>query len=151
MISQKSRYALKALLALSRHYTADQRPVLVSDIVAVDRLPRKFLESILLSLKNEGILVSKKGKGGGFTLSRPPAEISVGDVVRAVDGPIALLSCVSDAKTRCEGCRTDRDCAIRQLFLEGSERTATLFDSTSLDALKTAHEKLNSPAEMYFI
>src|ERR1700688_1219336 len=93
MLSHKSKYALKAMIALSHEY--GRGPLLISEIAEREKIPRRFLELILLELKNQGVLRSKKGKGGGYALSKPPGQISVGHVLRMLEGPIALLPCVS--------------------------------------------------------
>lgn len=85
MISQKTRYGLKAVIALAKNPSAD--PVLITDLAKKERLPQKFLEAILLELKKQGILTSKKGKGGGYALAMAPAEIKVGAIIRALEGP----------------------------------------------------------------
>ena len=136
MLSHKAKYALKALLVLAQEY--GQGPILISDIANRENVPRKFLELILLELKNNGLLQSKKGKGGGYSLARPPELIHVGDVLRVVDGPIALLPCVSkSAYTRCEECRDERTCGIRLVMKDVRDATSQILDATSLaDLLK---------------
>jgi Rrf2 family protein len=136
MLSKKSKYALKALMVLSKEY--GQGPVLISDIAQREEIPRKFLELILLELKNHGILQSRKGKGGGYFLGRPPHQISLGHVIRMLDGPIAPLPCVSrTAYMRCRECRDERTCAIRMVMKEVRDATAKILDSTTLaDMLK---------------
>src|SRR5580765_5468085 len=111
-LSRKARYALRALYALA----ADEGggPVLIADLAERERIPRKFLEAILLELKNAGILQSKKGKGGGYTLGRAPEQITIGQVVRTIDGPLAPVPCVSEkAYARCEGCADEASCGTR--------------------------------------
>lgn len=131
MLSHKAKYALKALTVLAKEY--GQGPVLISDIAQREAVPRKFLELILLELKNHGLLQSKKGKGGGYTLARPPQNIHVGEVLRVIDGPIALLPCVSKtAYTRCEECRDERTCGVRLVMKEVRDTTARILDATSL-------------------
>jgi Rrf2 family protein len=93
MLTHKSKYAMKVLLVLAKEF--GQGPVLISEVSRREGIPRKFLELILLELKNEGLLGSKKGKGGGYFLAQPPRTIHVGDVLRALDGPIAMTSCLS--------------------------------------------------------
>ena len=102
MLSMKAKYGLRALTILAQAVWPG--PVLIADLATKERIPRKFLELILLDLKKKGILRSKKGKGGGYHLSRPPADVSVGELIRALDGPLALLPCVSQtAYRRCDG------------------------------------------------
>jgi Rrf2 family protein len=136
MLSKKTKYALKALMVLSKEY--GQGPVLISDLAQREDIPRKFLELILLELKNQGILQSKKGKGGGYFLGRPPHQVSVGQVMRVLDGPIAPLPCVSrTAYMRCRECRDERTCGIRMVMKEVRDATAKILDSTTLaDMLK---------------
>jgi Rrf2 family protein len=136
MLSHKAKYALKALLVLAQEY--GQGPILISEIADRETVPRKFLELILLELKNNGLLQSKKGKGGGYALARPPELIHVGDILRVVDGPIALLPCVSkSAYTRCEECRDERSCGIRLVMKDVRDATSQILDATSLaDLLK---------------
>jgi Rrf2 family protein len=136
MLSHKAKYALKALLVLAQEY--GQGPILISEIADRETVPRKFLELILLELKNNGLLRSKKGKGGGYALARPPELIHVGDILRVVDGPIALLPCVSkSAYTRCEECRDERTCGIRLVMKDVRDATSQILDATSLaDLLK---------------
>jgi Rrf2 family protein len=131
MLTHKSKYALKALLVLTKEF--GQGPVLISEIAWREEIPRKFLELILLELKNEGLLRSKKGKGGGYFLARPPHTIHVGDVLRALDGPIALTSCVSQTGyRRCEECIDERTCGVRLVMKEVRDATAKILDATSL-------------------
>src|ERR1700759_1268319 len=108
-VSMKARYALRALYALAAD---DARaPTLIADLAERERIPRKFLEAILLELRNAGILQSKKGKGGGYALARPPAEITIGQIMRAIDGPLAPVSCVSErAYTPCAECPSEETC-----------------------------------------
>jgi Rrf2 family protein len=131
MLSKKAKHALKAMRVLAGRY--GEGPILISDIAAPDSLPRKFLELILLELKNQGLLQSRKGKGGGYALGRPPDMITVGQVVRIIDGPIAPLPCVSrTAYQRCDECVDERTCAIRLVMKDVREATAKILDSTTL-------------------
>src|SRR3954470_25067694 len=98
MLSMKAKYGLRATSVLAREY--GRGPVLIADLAEKERIPRKFLELILLELKKKGLLLSKTGKGGGYTLSRPPEMISIGELIRTLDGPIALLPCVSQTAYR---------------------------------------------------
>jgi len=131
MLSKKAKYALKALLIMADEY--GKGPILISNIAARDGIPRKFLELILLELKNQGILQSKKGKGGGYCLNRPASSIMVGHIVRLIDGPLAPLPCVSKtAYRKCDECHDERTCGIRIIMREVREATARILDSTSL-------------------
>ncbi|MGH7933555.1 MAG: RrF2 family transcriptional regulator [Candidatus Binataceae bacterium] len=136
MLSRKSKYALKALTVLAKEY--GQGPILISDMAQREEIPRKFLEIILLELRNAGILQSKKGKGGGYSLGHPPQHITLGHVIRVLDGPLAPLPCVSrTAYVRCRECRDERTCGIRMVMKEVRDATAQILDSTTLaDILK---------------
>jgi Rrf2 family protein len=119
------------MVILAQRY--GQGPILISDVAAPEKMPRKFLELILLELKNHGLLQSKKGKGGGYFLAKPPQMITVGQVVRIIDGPIAPLPCVSrTAYMRCEECADERTCAIRMVMKDVREATAKILDSVTL-------------------
>ncbi len=140
-ISKKSKYALRALLVLAKRYR--QGPVLIADLAQQERIPKKFLESILLELKNKGILGSKKGKGGGYFLGRDPAAISLGDVIRALDGPLAPVSCVSQtAYQRCSECRDEPTCSIRAVMRDVREAIELVLERESLMDMLNREKKL---------
>jgi Rrf2 family protein len=136
MLCNKTKYALKALQVLAKEY--GQGPVLISEIARRENIPAKFLELILLELKNRGILQSKKGKGGGYFLVRSPQSVTVGQIVRLMEGPLALLPCVSRTSyMRCRECRDERTCGIRIVLKDVRDATARILDSTTLaDVLK---------------
>ena len=131
MLSKKTKYALKALQYLAR--AKDRGPVLIAEIASNEGIPQKFLEAILLELKKEGFLESRKGKGGGYFLGRPAESITLGAVVRKMEGPLALLPCVSQtAYRRCDECHDERTCGIRMIMKDVRDRTAEILDRTSL-------------------
>lgn len=131
MISKKTKYALKALIYLARQQ--DKGPILIADLAREERIPKKFLELILLALKNSGVLQSKKGKGGGYYLARPPREISMGKVIRILEGPLAPVPCVSEtAYARCEECDDEWSCGIRLVMKDVRDAMAQILDSASL-------------------
>jgi Rrf2 family protein len=131
MLSHKSKYALKAAIALAREF--GQGPVLISDIAQRERIPRKFLELILLELRHSGILQSRKGKGGGYFLAREPASVTLGEILRVVEGSLAPMRCVSKtAYLRCSECRDENSCGIRMVMKEVRDATARIVDSTTL-------------------
>jgi len=131
MLSMKAKYGLRALSMLAKEY--GKGPVLILDLAKQERIPHKFLELILLELKKKGILQSKKGKGGGYLLIRPPSAISMGELIRALDGPLALLPCVSQtAYSRCDECPDEKTCGIRSVIKEVRDSTARILDGTSL-------------------
>jgi len=134
MISKKSKYALNALVHLARKY--GEGPVLISTISDEEKIPQKFLETILLELKNAGILSSKKGKGGGYYLREAPENVNIAQVLRVFDGAIALLTCVTYKHyERCEECIDEETCSIRQAFQEVRDESVRIFKSYSLKSL----------------
>jgi Rrf2 family protein len=140
MISKKTKYALKALIYLAREY--DRGPILISDLAREERIPKKFLELILLTLKNNGVLQSRKGKGGGYYLGKPPREISMGNAIRMMEGPLAPVPCVSEtAYARCQECADERTCGIRQVMKDVRDAMAGILDGTSLADLLEREEK----------
>jgi Rrf2 family protein len=133
MLTRKGKYGLKAMIALAK---ADHgAPVLIGDLAEQEAIPKKFLENILLALKHRGLVHSRKGPGGGYQLGRAPEQISVGDIIRALDGPLALVSCVSQtAYSPCEECVSEKDCAVRRIFQQVRDQTAKILDGTTLKA-----------------
>src|SRR6266516_2595497 len=116
MLSKKSQYAFRALTLLTEKYKGG--PILISEIAKKKRIPLKFLENILLELKKAGILDSKKGKGGGYFLAKDPHKILLADVLRLVDGPIALLPCVSlHFYEKCKNC-DEKNCGLNRVMIE---------------------------------
>lgn len=131
MISQRAKYAFRALGLLARAEVG--MPVQIPEIAERQKIPKKFLEQILLELKRAGILESRRGKQGGYLLARPASEISYGEVLRLVDGPVALLPCLSLIAYRpCEDCDGEKDCEIRRVFARVADETRAVLLSTSL-------------------
>jgi Rrf2 family protein len=134
MISKKSKYALNALLHLAKKH--DKGPVLISTIAEEEKIPQKYLESILLDLKNEGLLSSKKGKGGGYYLRVLPETVDLAKILRVFDGAIALLPCVTfKYYERCEECKDETTCSIREAFEEVRNKTVSIFKNHTLQTL----------------
>ena len=132
MLSKKAKYAINALVYLG--HREESGPILISQISDEENIPQKFLEAILLTLKKEGILDSKKGRGGGYFLSKPTSEINMAEIIRIFDGPIALLPCVThDYYKRCEECKDEASCGIRKVFLELRNITVEHLKVSSLD------------------
>jgi Rrf2 family protein len=130
----KSKYGLKALLALAEE--PGRGPVQASELAEKQGLPKKFLEAILLELKRHGFLQSKKGRGGGYVLSRKPGDITVGQVIRVLEGPLALTPCVSQtAYVRCVECLDEQTCGVRLAMKEVRDATAHILDNTTLAGL----------------
>jgi Rrf2 family protein len=140
MLSKKAKYAIKALLALADHDR--EEPVRIADLARDEQIPAKFLELILLDLRNQGILQSRKGKGGGYLLARDPADIFVGQIVRMFDGPLAPVPCASQTGyVRCADCRNEDVCGVRLAMREVRDATAKILDGTSIAALRRQVER----------
>ena len=132
MLSFKARYALRALVELAR---ADGEQLTAADLATRADAPRKFLEAILLSLSRAGIVASRRGKFGGYVLARPPESISFAQVIRIIDGPLALAPCVSrTAFRKCDDCPDLATCSLREALLRARDATAQVLDSYSLAA-----------------
>lgn len=130
MISQKAKYALRALVALAH---AESGSMMIGQIAARQRIPRKFLEQILLELKRDGIVASRRGKLGGYGLLEAADKITFGRVLRLIDGPIAPLPCLSRiAYRRCADCADESSCEIRRVFFKVAESARAVLDQTTL-------------------
>ena len=137
MISQKAKYALRALVVLCRAQQGGT-PQMISDIARSQAIPKKFLEQILLELKRHGVVVSRRGRQGGYVLLRAPENVTFGEILRLIDGPIAPLPCLSKiAYRRCADCADEGTCEIRHVFARVAEATREVLDRTTLaDAVK---------------
>ena len=130
MLSKKAQYAIKALSYLSERY--EQGPVLIGEISEKQQIPLKFLERILLDLNKAGVLSSKKGKGGGYFLAGPPESVSLARVIRIVDGPIALLPCVSlHFYQKCEAC-DEQKCRLNVVFADVRDAVLSVLENRTL-------------------
>lgn len=131
MLSKKTKYGLKALIYIAKH--SGSEPVLISEISESERIPKKFLEAILLDLKKFGILGSKKGKGGGYYLLKDPKEITAATLLRVLDGPLAMLPCVSlNYYEKCEDCPNEDVCSLNKFLAEVRDNTLSLLQQKSL-------------------
>ena len=134
MLSKTSQYALKALSYLVEKQ--NEGPILISEIAEKKKIPLKFLENILLELKKAKILDSKKGKGGGYFFSKNPQDISLARIIRLVNGPIALLPCVSlNFYEKCTNCTEDH-CSLHDVLIEVRDATLAILEKKSLLELK---------------
>mgnify|MGYP000994381757 FL=1 len=125
MLSKKTKYAINALVYLAQKPAKE--PVLISEIASHENIPKKFLETILLDLRNAGILNSKKGKGGGYYLIKHPSEVNLAEIVRYFDGAIGLLPCVTHKYyEKCEECEDEVTCRIRHAFMAIRNETVKL-------------------------
>jgi Rrf2 family protein len=133
MLSKKSQYAFKALTYLTERF--NDGPVLISEIARKKKIPLKFLENILLELKKAGILDSKKGKGGGYFLNKSPEKIKVATVIRLINGPIAMLPCVSlYFYERCKNCN-EKHCGLHDMMIEVRDATLNIVENRTLKDL----------------
>ncbi len=141
MLTSKAKYALRAMIDLAAQTGAGpRRPYFIGDIATRQDIPRRFLENILLELRKHGLVVSHRGKAGGYALSRAPDLITFADVIRAIDGPLALTPCTSrTAYQRCEDCRDEATCAMRKTLIKVRDASATILEGTTLaDAASSA-------------
>jgi len=141
MLSNKTKYAIKALVSLARN----KEPMTIMEIAEQERIPKKFLEAILLELKKQGILGSKIGIGGGYYLLKKADEIELTQVLRASGGPIALLPCVSlNFYERCEDCVDEATCSLRDTVLQVRNATLKIFAETTLKDMVEREKKLKA-------
>lgn len=144
MLSKRAKYALKALLALTEHQ--GDEPVRIADLAARERIPPKFLELILLDLRNQGLVQSRKGKRGGYLLARDPSRIPVGQVVRLFDGPLAPVPCASQTGyVRCDDCADEAACGVRLAMKDVRDATARILDKMSLATLARRESAAATP------
>ena len=131
MLSKKTKYGIKALVYLARQ--ENRNPVQISVISKSENISRKFLESILLTLRKDGILGSKKGKSGGYYLLKDPKEIPMTNIMRLLEGPIAMVPCVSlNFYEKCDDCPDENTCAVHNVMLKVRDNTLEIFRKTSL-------------------
>ena len=136
MLSKKTKYGIKALTFLAKQ--TDQKPIRIATISESENISLKFLESILLTLRKNGMLGSKKGQNGGYYLIKPPEEIKLTEIMRILEGPIAMVSCVSlNFYERCDDCPDEDHCAVHNLMIQVRDNTLEVFRNTSLADLAT--------------
>lgn len=131
MLSKKTKYAIRALIALGESF--EKQSLNISTIAEEQKIPKKFLEQILLEMRNAGFLYSKKGAGGGYSLLKDPKEINLVQVIRLTGGPISQLPCVSlNFYQKCEECKNEETCGIRDAFLNVRDATLKVLSETSI-------------------
>lgn len=131
MLSKKTKYGLKALTYLASQ--SKRQPVQISEIASHENISQKFLESILLTLRNTGFLGSKKGKGGGYYLLKDPGEIPMTTVIRVLEGPIAMVPCVSlNFYEKCDDCPDENKCAVHKLMLQVRDSVLEVYRNNTL-------------------
>jgi len=141
MLSKKAQYSILALVKLAREY--NNGPLLISSISQTEKIPKKFLESILFDLKQLGVLASKTGKGGGYFLIRKPEEINLADIIRHIDGAIALIPCVTYKYYQpCQHCKDELTCGIRSVIKDIRDETVNLLKKITLADIILREEQL---------
>ncbi len=131
MISKKAKYALKALKVLAESF--EKGPLLISHIAESEKIPKKFLEAILLELRNHGLLQSQKGKGGGYYLRQDPSKITFAKVIRVIDGPIAPALCVSlHFYGKCDDCADEETCTLRNILADWRDANLAVLENKTI-------------------
>jgi Rrf2 family protein len=144
MLSDTARYAMRAMMALAERHP---RPAAIAEVAEAISAPRKYLEAVMLGLKRDGLLLSSRGRAGGYALARPATEISVADIIRSVDGPLALTPCASRTRFEaCENCVDVSACSIRVILLEGRDALAEVLERRTLADLIQAPDLSILPA-----
>lgn len=145
-ISTKGRYGMRAMLDLAVNYA--QSPILLKDVARRQEISLKYLDRICSSLKAAGLLKSSRGSKGGFTLSRPPDEITLKEIVEVLEGPLVLVGCTSDKKF----CKRIGSCVTRDIWYELSRAMEAVLGSKTLeDLVKRERKKRKSTGSMYYI
>ncbi len=135
MLTMKGKYGLKAMVHLAG--CKPGQPELVNFIATENAISKKFLDAILGELRVAGLVKSKKGKGGGYVLAKPPTEISVGEIIRVLDGPLAPIDCASkNYYRRCMDCTSEEQCTVRRMMLEVRDAIARVLDKRSLAEMR---------------
>jgi Rrf2 family protein len=135
MLTNKGKYGLKAMVHLAGLDAGGRAQV--QDIADANSIPKKFLDQILSALRNAGLVFSKKGKGGGYALARPARQITVGQIIRALDGPLAPIPCASVTAYRaCDDCGDERACAVRLVMVKARNAISEVLDNVSLAEMR---------------
>lgn len=133
MITQKMKYALKALIVLGDEWLAGGQPLRIEEVARRSGTPKRFLEHILIDIRNTGVVGSIRGRNGGYMLLRDPRQVALTELLRAIDGPIAPLPCLSrGAYQRCDDCEDEESCRLRRVFAEVFWSYLILLDSLTL-------------------
>jgi Rrf2 family protein len=152
MISQKTKYAIKALITLAEEQAAGGSSLRIEEIANRSNTPKRFLEHILIDIRNAGVIGSRRGRDGGYTLIKSPESISVSDVLRMIDGPIAPLPCLSRrAYQRCDDCDNEATCKIRKVFGDLYAAYLLMVESLTLADLLRDDSLLGSTPELDII
>jgi len=147
-LSKRGEYGLRAMMVLAMPGPDGKPPIVqIREIAEREQMPAKFLEQILLALKNAGMLHSKMGVGGGYHLARPAAEISLGQIVRVLDGPLAPVKCVSQMAYEPCACPDEATCGLRLVMGEVRDAISDLLDKTSLADVAKRVQKAHAHTE----
>jgi len=139
VLTKKGKYGLKAMAHLARFPPG--LPVPVLEIASKQQIPKKFLDAILSELRNAGLVNSKMGKGGGYMLARAASQISVGEIIRVIDGPLAPLPCASKTRyQRCDDCLDETKCAVRLVMLDAQRALSQVLDGCTLTQMRAMAE-----------
>jgi Rrf2 family protein len=149
MLSKKTKYALQAMIGLAK--ATPGKPVLTAYLAETEGIPKKFLELILLDLKSLGVVQSRQGKQGGYLLRRPLNKITLGEIVRGIEGPLALLPCVSQsAYERCAECPDENACGLRLVMKDVRDATSKILDNTTLADVQERVAKAHGGSDLMF-
>jgi Rrf2 family protein len=130
MLSMKAKYAIKALMILAKEHGKTVQTRLLAEESSI---PLKFLEAIMVELKSHGLVNSKRGSAGGHTLAKSPEDITIGDIMRIIDGPLAPVRCASlTAYRKCDDCTDEASCAIRHIMLDVREAMSKVLDKRTI-------------------
>jgi Rrf2 family protein len=150
VLTKKGKYGLKAMVHLAQ--SPPGRPVPVMEISEKQSIPKKFLDAILCELRNSGFVHSKMGKGGGYSLARPASDITVGELVRAIDGPLAPVHCASKTRyRRCDDCFDENTCAVRRIMQQAQQALSDVLDHCSLEEMRDRARQEAAEALFYDI
>lgn len=141
-LSQKCQYAIRAILELAKHH--GEGPVAISQIAASQAIPQRFLENILNELRPTGLIESRRGIQGGYFLTRDPATISVGEIIRLVEGPLDPVKCIGDRNGPC--CPLKNDCSLFHLWTRAKEAVEAVYDNANFQELVAEEKELNRAA-----
>ena len=141
-LSVRGEYALRALLVLARDYQEDDSVVRIQEVSERQNIPKRFLEQILNDLKSAGIVESKRGVAGGYRLRRPPERVTLAEIIRHIEGPLAPVSCVSEKFYEKCSCPDESRCAIRSVMKETRDAIVAIMDRVTLAELCDRARKL---------
>jgi len=149
MLSKKTKYALKAMIGLAK--AEPGKPVMTGYLAESEGIPKKFLELILLDLKSLGVVQSRQGKLGGYMLRRPTNKITMGEIIRGIEGPLAPLPCVSQsAYERCAECPDEAACGLRLVMKDVRDASSKILDNTSLADVLDRMQKARGTNDLMF-